>query len=97
MLQKKVIRIISKSAYLEHTEPLFKQLKILPIRKEYLYCVAQFMYKWNNGHFPKIFDQMFSYNSTYHGYFTRTSTHLCIPRHNLNVRSNSIKIMGVKV
>jgi hypothetical protein len=97
LLQKKIIRIICKTAYLEHTDPLFKKLNILPVKKVYVYNVAQFMYKWNNGLLPDIFDTMFTYNCKYHQYNTRTASQLSIPSYSLNVRGNTISKNGVKV
>ena len=45
-IQKKIIRLISFKSYLEHTEPLFQNLKILNIFKinDYLSCL--FMYRF---------------------------------------------------
>ena len=44
LLQKKVIRIMSRSSYLAHTDPLFKQLKILKLHNLYLFQVGKFMF-----------------------------------------------------
>ena len=44
-LQKKAIRIISRSNYLEHTAPLFKSLKLLTVYNVYDLSCILFMYK----------------------------------------------------
>ena len=71
LLQKRAIRIISYSDYLAHTEALFKELKILPIKKVYVFSVAQFMFKYNRQLLPNIFDNMFTMNAFLHTYYTR--------------------------
>ena len=43
-LQKKAIRIMTKSSYLEHTAPLFKSLALIPVHKVYdLNCTLFFI------------------------------------------------------
>jgi hypothetical protein len=96
-LQKKVVRIITGSHYLEHTKELFRTLYILPIRKILLYNISQFMYRYIEGTLPDIFNDMFSFNRAYHSYNTRSANLLSVPKHNLNVRSFSIKVTGVRV
>ena len=43
-LQKKAIRIISKSNYLDHTAPLFKSLKLLTVYDVYKLNCILFIY-----------------------------------------------------
>ena len=63
LLQKKIVRIITNSGYLEHTSPLFKQMKILKIidLHRYLLCIYMFTLKQNNH-------RMFVFT---HGHYTR--------------------------
>ena len=60
---KKAIRIISfaKTRY-DHTEPLFKQHRILPFRKLVQYRKAVFMWKITNGYAPKVLSESFVSN-----------------------------------
>ena len=44
-LQKKVIRIISFSSYLAHTDDLFKTLRLMDVRKSYFYKICVLVYK----------------------------------------------------
>ena len=47
-LQKKAIKIISKSNYLEHTAPLFKSLKLLTVYNVLDLSCISFIYKCLN-------------------------------------------------
>ena len=45
LLQKKCIRIISKVGYYDHTGPLFKDHKILPVLEIYDYNCVNFIFQ----------------------------------------------------
>jgi len=51
LLQKKVRRIISKSAFDAHTEPIFKQLKILKLSDIYRSQIGKFMFSVRKAFF----------------------------------------------
>ena len=57
--QKKAIRLICKAKYNEHTEPLFKKTRILPLNELVRITKLQFMYdfKWQNA--PISFQRLF--------------------------------------
>ena len=63
LLQKKLIRIITGSGFLAHTDPLFWQTKILKLNDlhKYLLCLHMFNLKQNNN---QIFESI-------HTYYTR--------------------------
>ena len=44
-IQKRAIRVVSGSAYSEHTLPLFINLKVLPLGKLHIFLTAQFMFR----------------------------------------------------
>ena len=70
-LQKKAIRLITNSHYLEHTAPLFKSLKLLNIYKVYeLNCIL-FIYKCLNCNYLPELRLRIQRNSDYHAYNTR--------------------------
>ncbi len=62
MLQKRAIRTITKSAYNSHTDPLFKQMKILKLTDQYKYEAALFMHKYINNRLPISFKHLFKFN-----------------------------------
>jgi hypothetical protein len=54
-VQKKAIRIITKSAYNSHTEPLFKSCEILPLKHLISFFKLLFMYDFINKLLPVSF------------------------------------------
>ena len=75
LLQKKAVRIISQVNWKTHTEPLFKDLEILPIKDINIYIIAQLMFRFHNGKLPEIFDSFFTTNYEIHYHDTRSRTH----------------------
>ena len=70
-LQKKAIRIITNSYYLEHTAPLFKSLRLLNVYKVYeLNCIS-FIFKCLNCNYLPDLKTRIHRNSDYHEYNTR--------------------------
>ena len=53
--QKNAIRLITKSKYNSHTEPLFKKLKVLPLPSLIKYFNLQFMHNFNHNLLPISF------------------------------------------
>ena len=71
VLQKRVIRIISNSHYLEHTSPLFKAKRILKLTDINNLQIGQFMYQYTNSILPRIFENFFTTNADMHMHLTR--------------------------
>ena len=74
LLQKRICRIITDSAYYAHSDPLFKQLEMLKVSDLYLIHCQTYMYKSLvlNKH-PKFKETILSLQ-TYHHYQTRNTT-----------------------
>ena len=70
-LQKKAIRIITRSSYLEHTAPLFNSLALLRLKEIYDLNCTLFMYKCLNCQYFPEFKNRIQRNSEYHQYNTR--------------------------
>ena len=70
-LQKKAIRIISKSNYLDHTAPLFKSLKLLTVYDVYKLNCILFIYKCLKCNYVSELRTRIQRNSDYHEYNTR--------------------------
>jgi len=60
--QKEAIRIIANVGYREHTNPLFKTLKILPIDKLIKLFNLKFMHNFAHGRLPLSFADMWTTN-----------------------------------
>ena len=58
LLQKKALRIITKSDYLAHTEPICKKLRILKISDMFSVALWKFYYKLMNNKLPEYFSFM---------------------------------------
>jgi hypothetical protein len=76
-LQKKIIRIISKSKYNAHTDPLFKQLNILKFNDMIKVKAAKFYFKYCNNRLPQYFKSFrLEPQSQLHSYNTRNNTNI---------------------
>ena len=60
--QKKAIRIITKSKYNQHTEPLFKQKEILPLYDLINLSKVKFMFDYKHNKTPSSFNNMWKRN-----------------------------------
>lgn len=61
-LQKQAVRIKSNAKYNAHSEPLFKNLEILPFDKLTLYFNLQIMQKLHQGFLPSAFNNIWTIN-----------------------------------
>ena len=57
----------------------FLEHKILKLKGLYSFQLGQFMFKYNNNHLPKIFNDSFHRNSHVHKYPTRRSNEFHLP------------------
>ena len=71
LLQKKIIRIMSFSHYLAHTNPLFLSMEVLPLMKIFLYKVGLIMYKYSNNLLPECISLLYLRNDSIHEHNTR--------------------------
>ena len=76
LVQKKIIRLLNNADYLENTDALFKNDKILPMSKIPVFRVCIFLYKYESNKLPIIFRNMFIRNADIHLYPTRTSDNI---------------------
>ena len=60
ILQKKIMRIISKVSFDSHTDVLFKEQDILKFSDIYLYQIGKLMYLFKRGLLPNYFRDMFT-------------------------------------
>ena len=58
LLQKKALRKITNNDYIAHTEPIYKELKILKLNDMFAVSVWKFYYKLMNGMLPPYFNFM---------------------------------------
>ena len=53
-----VVRIINKEKFDAHTDPIFKELKILKLDDIYLFHLGKFMYLFKNNFLPRPFGNL---------------------------------------
>ena len=94
ILQKKIIRIISKVSFDAHTGVLFKEQQVLKFSDIYLYQIGNCMYLFKRGLLPNYFRDMFTLASQIHSYNTRNSSLFYIPHCRTNFRKFSIRFQG---
>ena len=74
LLQKKAVRVITHSKYLEHTGPLFDKLKLLTVYQVYEYNCLLFVYKCIKCNYFSEFKQRILINFDVHNHNTRKKT-----------------------
>ena len=93
-MQKKIIRIVTGSPYLAHTEPLMKEHKLLNVLSINQYGRAQFLYKSVHNLLPPNFHNYFTYNRQFHDYETRNRDNMNIPHSRLDIRKQATRTAG---
>ena len=96
LLQKRVIRIINKDTFDDHTDPIFRDLKLLRLDQIYLYQLGKFMYLYRSGSLPEYFHNYFPMTDEIHSYNTRSAKSYYLPLCRTNIRQFSIKYKGPK-
>ena len=90
-LQKKSVRIITFSHYLEHSVPLFKQLDILNFKALVTQRISLLMYKIHMGNVPLPICNLFIINNLHHNYNTRQKNDLYTQ---IRKKENSYKLFS---
>ena len=99
LLQKKAVRILTFSEFHDHSEPLFKNLKILKVKDNIFLQNCLFVHDYFNGNLPKSFSNTFTKAEKTHSFFTRNAIDgiLVPPRYNsTNYGLNSIYNICIK-
>ena len=95
LVQKKIVRIITFSHYLAHTQPLFIDLFLLPLDKLILNRIGIIMYKICNGLLPEVINVLYVSNKDIHSYNTRSSNLLRVPKGSTNFVNTSTRLWNV--
>ena len=97
ILQKKAMRIIAGVKPREHTDPLFKEFKLLKIKEINEFLTARFMFKIFKGTIIDTLQELFLKNTDIHSYATRQSSEYHVPRVHTELSKRNIRFHGVKV
>ena len=76
LLQKKIIRLLSFSHYLAHTNSLFLSMEVLPLKNFFLYKVGLIMYKHSNNLLPECISLFYLRNDSIHEHNYTRRCHL---------------------
>ena len=90
-LQKKAIRVMCNARYNAHTDPLFKENKILKIRDIFNLNCLKLYHKYKNQELPNFFNNMFTTNADIHSYHTRRRNDLHYFSYNTEGASKRIR------
>jgi len=98
VLQKRIIRIITKSKYDAHTAPLFHNLNLLNLENIYTLQIGLFMFSvLKNNSIPKSFKSLFSQSSSFHSYSTRHNKDLRPHQSRTNVKKFTFTCQGPRI
>lgn len=101
LAQKRVVRIICNTDFLAHTNPLFKDCKILKIHDLYTLNCSVFSIKLKSNRFPASFSSQFLpiLTKPQHSYRTRSQTlnAVIIPTFRTSVRQTSLLFQAPKI
>ena len=96
LLQKRVVRIINKEKFDAHTDPIFKELKILKLDDIFLFHLGKFMYLFQNNLLPRPFGNLILRTNEVHNYNTRSSNQnlFYVPFCRTNLRQFCVHYQG---
>ena len=97
LLQKKSIRIMIFSPYLAHTDPIYKDLEILPLDQIFIDRIGITMFKVEYELLPKSVIQMFSKNRDIPSHDTRNKDLLRVTTGTKNFTYLSARIWNAVV
>jgi hypothetical protein len=92
ILQKKALRVITKSAFNTHTRPIFSHYRLLDIGQIRFKQICEFMYQYSKKLLPHSFDDFFS--PSLKTYNTRNDSDYRIIYVRTNTRKFSIRYQG---
>ena len=97
ILQKRFLRVALCLPLNTHTEPIFKQLKILRVHEINFFHAGILMYKLDHHMLPTLFHPLFSKTSSVHSYNVRSSQKYRPVFAKSNIKRRSILYLGPKV
>ena len=96
-LQKKTLRIITRSNVREHSSPLFEKFKLLDVERIHIYKIGLTMFKVSHKCVPNVFAQLFTHNCNIYLYDTRQSIRLHVPISRTDYLMHAVSVKGVRI
>ena len=95
---KKIIRLMTFKSYLEHTEPIFKELSILNIFQINDSLTAMFIFRYYHlENLPEVFENYFVTNNQIHQHNTRNASKLDKASKRTNYAKYTLRNKGIDV
>ena len=92
-----MVRILSFSNRLEHTEPLFIRLDILSFNKLIHHRIGLFMYKVYKNMYPAVIINMYLHNQNSHSHNTRQKHHFHVAIGHSNLYATSFYCTSILI
>ena len=93
VLQKRAIRLITRSPQHAASDPLFMRLRLLKVYDIFKFQLSIFMFKFIHLHLPVSFGMYFTFD-TAPAYHTRSDKCFLLPAFRTIIRENSISVIG---
>ena len=98
ILQKRAVRLIVGANYLDHTDPIFRHLKLLKLDDLYIFRLACYVYKSINiPNFDVLLLEYISQHTNQHIHFTRNAPLITLPLYNRSKSQFSLFYSGCKI
>ena len=97
LLQKRAMRIITGSAPLSHTDPLFQKVNQLKVQDINNLQTVNFMFSYLHNLLPMFLGDCFRENCSFVPYSTRQSNHIQIPKFKYEFSRTTIRYSGPKL
>ena len=94
---EKVIRVITFSPFLAHTDPIFKKFNILSLNNLIFSRIGIMMYKYSKGLLPEVIGEMYRQNNYIHSHRTRSKDFLRVPHGTIHFVNVSARLWNVLV
>jgi hypothetical protein len=96
-LQKRAIRLISKSDFRSHTNPLFVRLHLLKFTDLVVFQTVLFLYQIKTGLLPSVCTNLIQFSDQNRSHNTRQTHLFAIPNYRTGIREKCITIRGPKL
>ncbi len=96
-MQKKCIRIMTRSKYNDHTTALFKKLEILKLEDMFELQIAKYMYNFAQYTLPRSLMMMINFNDNVHSHNTRHRHHPHVNRRRTILASKTLRHKGPEI
>ena len=96
-LRERAVRLITSSSFRAHSEPLFLSLQVLSVFDVYFFRLSIIVFRYENNLLPDCANPMFTKNYEIHGYCTRQSAWLHVPKSGKSAIQRTVRFICVKI